>query len=143
MVEEPVRHSERADLPPLDGAQYLSRFGITSQVVQLEQLAEGVAATIRAAGEVGLAGCTIEEIFARYGDPAIAMRHIDQVAAAVLMASAPSIEERNRGAAEAGDETGTAEEPAAEPEDVAGAEEPESTDEASANGRENDEKEES
>jgi phosphoenolpyruvate carboxylase len=40
-----------------------------------------------------------EVIFARYGDPAIAMRHIDQVAAAVLMASAPSIEERNRDAA--------------------------------------------
>ncbi len=41
-----------------------------------------------------------EVIFARYGDPAIAMRHIDQVAAAVLMASAPSNEERNRAAAE-------------------------------------------
>lgn len=41
-----------------------------------------------------------EVIFARYGDPAIAMRHIDQVAAAVLMASAPSIEARNRDAAE-------------------------------------------
>ena len=41
-----------------------------------------------------------EVIFARYGDPAIAMRHIDQVAAAVLMASAPSIEDRNRDAAE-------------------------------------------
>ncbi|WP_438352475.1 phosphoenolpyruvate carboxylase [Microbacterium sp. CJ88] len=41
-----------------------------------------------------------EVIFARYGDPAIAMRHIDQVAAAVLMASAPSNEERNRDAAE-------------------------------------------
>src|SRR6478735_130456 len=41
-----------------------------------------------------------EVIFARYGDPAIAMRHIDQVAAAVLLASAPSIEERNRAAAE-------------------------------------------
>ena len=41
-----------------------------------------------------------EVIFARYGDPAIAMRHIDQVAAAVLMASAPSIEERNSDAAE-------------------------------------------
>ena len=40
-----------------------------------------------------------EVIFARYGDPAIAMRHIDQVAAAVLMASAPSIEDRNRDAA--------------------------------------------
>ena len=40
-----------------------------------------------------------EVIFARYGDPAIAMRHIDQVAAAVLMASAPSIEERNSDAA--------------------------------------------
>ena len=41
-----------------------------------------------------------EVIFARYGDPAIAMRHIDQVAAAVLLASAPSNEERNRAAAE-------------------------------------------
>ncbi|GAB3602369.1 phosphoenolpyruvate carboxylase [Microbacterium aureliae] len=41
-----------------------------------------------------------EVIFARYGDPAIAMRHIDQVAAAVLLASAPSIEERNSAAAE-------------------------------------------
>jgi phosphoenolpyruvate carboxylase len=41
-----------------------------------------------------------EVIFARYGDPAIAMRHIDQVAAAVLLASAPSIEQRNRAAAE-------------------------------------------
>src|SRR5690606_37168137 len=41
-----------------------------------------------------------EVIFARYGDPAIAMRHVDQVAAAILTASAPSNEERNRGAAE-------------------------------------------
>ncbi|MDT0180081.1 phosphoenolpyruvate carboxylase [Microbacterium sp. ARD31] len=41
-----------------------------------------------------------EVIFARYGDPAIAMRHIDQVAAAVLLASAPSIEQRNSAAAE-------------------------------------------
>jgi phosphoenolpyruvate carboxylase len=41
-----------------------------------------------------------EVIFARYGDPAIAMRHIDQVAAAVLTASAPSNEDRNRDAAE-------------------------------------------
>ena len=41
-----------------------------------------------------------EVIFARYGDPAIAMRHIDQVASAVLLASAPSNEERNRTAAE-------------------------------------------
>ncbi|CAI9386815.1 phosphoenolpyruvate carboxylase [Microbacterium sp. T2.11-28] len=40
-----------------------------------------------------------EVIFARYGDPAIAMRHIDQVAAAVLLASAPSIERRNEEAA--------------------------------------------
>ncbi|MFT4124079.1 MAG: phosphoenolpyruvate carboxylase [Microbacteriaceae bacterium] len=41
-----------------------------------------------------------EVIFARYGDEHIAMRHIDQVAAAVLLASAPSIEQRNRDAAE-------------------------------------------
>jgi phosphoenolpyruvate carboxylase len=41
-----------------------------------------------------------EVIFARYGDPAIAMRHIDQVAAAILLASAPSNEARNREAAE-------------------------------------------
>lgn len=41
-----------------------------------------------------------EVIFARYGDPNIAMRHIDQVAAAVLLASAPSNEERNSAAAD-------------------------------------------
>jgi phosphoenolpyruvate carboxylase len=41
-----------------------------------------------------------EVIFARYGDKHIAMRHIDQVAAAVLLASAPSIETRNEDAAE-------------------------------------------
>ncbi|MEN2740122.1 phosphoenolpyruvate carboxylase [Microbacterium sp. X-17] len=41
-----------------------------------------------------------EVIFARYGEPEIARRHIDQVAAAVLLASAPSIEERNRSSAE-------------------------------------------
>ena len=41
-----------------------------------------------------------EVIFARYGDPSIAMRHIDQVAAAVLLASAPSIEKRNSDAAD-------------------------------------------
>jgi len=41
-----------------------------------------------------------EVIFARYGDPDIAMRHIDQVAAATLLASAPSIQARNRAAAQ-------------------------------------------
>ncbi|MGN6446005.1 phosphoenolpyruvate carboxylase [Amnibacterium sp.] len=40
-----------------------------------------------------------EVIFARYGSWDIAMRHIDQVAAAVLLASAPSIERRNEEAA--------------------------------------------
>lgn len=40
-----------------------------------------------------------EVIFARYGNPAIASRHIDQVGAATLMSSAPSIEERNASAA--------------------------------------------
>lgn len=40
-----------------------------------------------------------EVVFARYGDPTIAMRHIDQVAAATLMAIAPSIEQRNNEAA--------------------------------------------
>jgi len=40
-----------------------------------------------------------EVIFARYGDPAIALRHIDQVAAATLLASSPSIEQRNSTAA--------------------------------------------
>jgi phosphoenolpyruvate carboxylase len=40
-----------------------------------------------------------EVIFARYGDPDIAMRHIDQVASAVLLASSPSIEKRNEDAA--------------------------------------------
>ncbi|UWF78037.1 MULTISPECIES: phosphoenolpyruvate carboxylase [Microbacterium] len=41
-----------------------------------------------------------EVIFARYGEPAIAMRHIDQVAAATLLASAPTREQRTSGAAE-------------------------------------------
>jgi phosphoenolpyruvate carboxylase len=41
-----------------------------------------------------------EVIFARYGDSEIAMRHIDQVGAAILTASAPSNEQRNRDAAE-------------------------------------------
>ncbi len=41
-----------------------------------------------------------EVIFARYGEPAIAMRHIDQVAAAMLLASSPAIEQRNEAAAE-------------------------------------------
>lgn len=40
-----------------------------------------------------------EVIFARYGEPAIAMRHIDQVAAATLLASSPTIERRNSEAA--------------------------------------------
>jgi phosphoenolpyruvate carboxylase len=40
-----------------------------------------------------------EVIFARYGGRDIAMRHIDQVAAAVLLASSPSIEHRNEAAA--------------------------------------------
>lgn len=41
-----------------------------------------------------------EVIFARYGNPQIAARHIDQVGAATLMSSAPSIERRNSAAAE-------------------------------------------
>lgn len=41
-----------------------------------------------------------EVIFARYGEPAIAMRHIDQVAAATLLASSPTVEARTSGAAE-------------------------------------------
>ena len=41
-----------------------------------------------------------EVVFARYGDPTIAMRHIDRVAAATLLAVAPSIEQRNQNAAE-------------------------------------------
>ena len=40
-----------------------------------------------------------ETIFARYGEPAIAMRHIEQVAAATLLASSPGVEERTRSAA--------------------------------------------
>nr|WP_314843120.1 phosphoenolpyruvate carboxylase [uncultured Microbacterium sp.] len=40
-----------------------------------------------------------EVIFARYGEPAIAMRHIDQVAAATLLASSPSVEQRTSEAA--------------------------------------------
>ncbi len=40
-----------------------------------------------------------EVIFARYGEPAIAMRHIDQVAAATLLASSPTVEKRTSAAA--------------------------------------------
>lgn len=40
-----------------------------------------------------------EVIFARYGDPMIATRHIDQVTGAILRASSPSVELRNRTAA--------------------------------------------
>lgn len=40
-----------------------------------------------------------EVIFARYGDPDIARRHIEQVASATLLASAPSTETRNASAA--------------------------------------------
>jgi len=40
-----------------------------------------------------------EVIFARYGEPAIAMRHIDQVAAATLLASSPEVERRTSEAA--------------------------------------------
>ena len=41
-----------------------------------------------------------EVIFARYGDPVIAARHIEQVAAATLLAGAPSVERRNAAATE-------------------------------------------
>ncbi|MBS1896347.1 MAG: phosphoenolpyruvate carboxylase [Actinobacteria bacterium] len=40
-----------------------------------------------------------EVIFARYGEPAIAMRHIDQVTAATLLASSPGVEQRNSASA--------------------------------------------
>jgi len=40
-----------------------------------------------------------EVIFARYGDPVIAARHIEQVASATLLVSTPAIEERNATAA--------------------------------------------
>ncbi|WP_124344526.1 phosphoenolpyruvate carboxylase [Cellulomonas algicola] len=41
-----------------------------------------------------------EVIFARYGDPVIAARHIEQVVAATLLASTPSVEQRNAAASE-------------------------------------------
>ena len=40
-----------------------------------------------------------EVIFARYGHPAIAHRHLEQVTSAVLLASAPAVRERNAAAA--------------------------------------------
>jgi phosphoenolpyruvate carboxylase len=40
-----------------------------------------------------------EVIFARYGQPAIGLRHLEQVTSAVLLASSPSVAERNRAAA--------------------------------------------
>jgi phosphoenolpyruvate carboxylase len=39
-------------------------------------------------------------IFARYGNPAIARRHLEQVASAVMLASTPSVEERSARAAD-------------------------------------------
>lgn len=41
-----------------------------------------------------------EVIFARYGTPPLARRHLEQVASAVLLASSPEVEERTRAAAE-------------------------------------------
>ncbi|PPG21535.1 phosphoenolpyruvate carboxylase [Rathayibacter toxicus] len=41
-----------------------------------------------------------EVIFARYGNPAIATRHIEQVAGATLLASSPSVGQRNADAAQ-------------------------------------------
>jgi phosphoenolpyruvate carboxylase len=40
-----------------------------------------------------------EVIFARYGQPAIGLRHLEQVTSAVLLASAPTVANRNRDAA--------------------------------------------
>jgi phosphoenolpyruvate carboxylase len=40
-----------------------------------------------------------EVVFARYGNPMIGRRHIEQVASAVLLASTPAVEERARAAA--------------------------------------------
>jgi phosphoenolpyruvate carboxylase len=40
-----------------------------------------------------------EVIFARYGESAIGLRHLEQVTSAVLLASSPSVAERNRAAA--------------------------------------------
>jgi phosphoenolpyruvate carboxylase len=40
-----------------------------------------------------------EVIFARYGHPVIAHRHLEQVTSAVLLASAPAVQERNAAAA--------------------------------------------
>jgi phosphoenolpyruvate carboxylase len=40
-----------------------------------------------------------EVIFARYGQPAIGLRHLEQVTSAVLLASSPSVEDRNAVAA--------------------------------------------
>jgi phosphoenolpyruvate carboxylase len=48
-----------------------------------------------------------EVIFARYGDPVIARRHMEQVAAAVLLASTPAVEDRAREAAEEFADLGT------------------------------------
>ncbi|MFZ0216792.1 MAG: phosphoenolpyruvate carboxylase [Candidatus Dormiibacterota bacterium] len=40
-----------------------------------------------------------EVIFARYGNPALAQRHLEQMTSAVLLASSPSVAERTEGAA--------------------------------------------
>ncbi|MDQ6921238.1 MAG: phosphoenolpyruvate carboxylase [Candidatus Dormibacteraeota bacterium] len=54
-----------------------------------------------------------EVIFARYGNPAIALRHLEQIASAVLLASSPSVEAKATRAAERfGDLTGRMDEAA-------------------------------
>jgi phosphoenolpyruvate carboxylase len=49
-----------------------------------------------------------EVIFARYGKTAIGLRHLEQVTSAVLLASSPSIADRNRAAATAFQQLATA-----------------------------------
>ncbi len=49
-----------------------------------------------------------EVIFARYGSPVIARRHLEQVTSAVLLASGPAIRDRNEAAARSYRQTGQA-----------------------------------
>lgn len=64
-VEEPVRYGEAPDLPPLDGAEYLSRHGISSQIVEVQQHEAGVAATIQAAAEIRHVGMIVMGAYGR------------------------------------------------------------------------------
>ena len=64
-VEEPQRRGKEHDLPPLDGADYLSRHGVSCQVVEITELDDGVAGALRKAAEIRHAGLIVMGAYGR------------------------------------------------------------------------------